>query len=527
MSETPPDRTDVVVYGATPAGIAAACCAAEEGASVLLLEPSRFVGGHLTSGICTTESEHMLPVSFSGWMERFLRRLGRHYGLDGPLHRFEPHVAEASYLAMLDEAGVRLRTGAVLDRVATGSGTVRAAVLDDGTRVEARVFVDASYEGDLMAGAGVPYRVGREAIREHDESLAGIRFVDSLDEVRNSKGHAERIDEVWEIDLRRAEGDGLIDGVSPAGEIRLGEGDGKVMNYHFRVTVSKGKDRIPFPRPDGYREERFALLARWLAASPARELREILDVYPFPSGSYRIRADGKTEVLPGDKAELNNSQSSICSLGHLGGQFGYPEGTREERAAIVRDHYDYNAGMLYFLAESTEVPAQVREAMREWGLPPDEYPDHGHWPYQPYIRETRRMQGAYLMRQHDVLEERDKDDAIMWNSHWIDCHHVERLALDDGHFRNEGRIWREVVEPYAVPYRALTPEGGDCSNLLVPGCVSATHVAFCSIRLESTWMGLGEAAGVAAARAVAADRAVQEIDVAALQERLRARGVNL
>jgi len=527
MSETPPDRTDVVVYGATPAGIAAACCAAEEGASVLLLEPTRFVGGHLTSGICTTESEHMLPVSFSGWMNRYLARVGSHYGIDVPLHRFEPHVAEASYLAMLDEAGVRLRTGAACDRVATDAGAVRAAVLADGQRVEGRVFVDASYEGDLMAAAGVPYRVGREAIREHDESLAGIRFVDSLEEVRNSKGHAHRIDEVWAIDLRRADGDGLIDGVSPAGEILLGEADGKVMNYHYRVTVSKGEGRIPFPRPEGYREERFALLARWFAANPELGLGDVLDIYPFPSGNYRIRADGKTEFLPGDKAELNNSQSSILSLGHLGGQFGYPEGTREERAAIVRDHYGYNAGMLYFLANSAEVPAKVRDAMLGWGLPPEEYPDHGHWPYQPYIRETRRMRGAYLLRQHDVLEERDKDDAIMWNSHWIDCHHVERLALDDGHFRNEGRIWRELVEPYAVPYRCLTPEGEACTNLLVPGCASATHVAFSSIRLESTWMGLGEAAGVAAARAVAADRAVQEIDVEGLRTRLRARGVNL
>lgn len=525
-ADAPPLSADVIVYGGTPCGIAAACSAAERGASVLLIEPTPFLGGHSTSGVCTTESEHMLPISFSGWLERFLRRLGQHYGIDGPLHRWEPKVAKLVFSEMLVEAGVRTLLKAPLASVEVAGGQVRALALSDGRRVEGRVFIDASYEGDLLAGAGVPWTVGREARHTYDEPFAGIRFIEDVSEATNTKGHALKRDEIWEIDLRDGRG-GLIDGVIPAEGIVVGEGDRKVMNYHYRVTVSKGDDRIPVPRPPHYREERFALLARWLHGHPETRLAEILGFLRHPTGNYHLNANGKTVVEEGDKYEINNHQAAILSLGHFGGQFGYPEGTPEERAAIIADHYEHNAGLLYFLAHSSDVPTALREEMRGWGLPPDEYPDNHYWPYQPYVRECRRMQGALILTQRDVLEDRHKDDVIFWNSHWIDCHHVQRLALDEFHFRNEGRIWKELLEPYAIPWRALLPRGEDATNLIVPGCVSASHVAFCSIRLESTWMGLGEAAGVGAVQALAGQRTVQEIDVSTLQKTLRERGVNL
>lgn len=187
----------------------------------------------------------------------------------------------------------------------------------------------------------------------------------------------------------------------------------------------------------------------------------------------------------------------------------------------VADHYSHNAGLLHFLASSADVPPAVRQEMQRWGLPPDEYTDNHHWPYQPYIREARRMVGTYVMTQHDLLSNRAKDDCIYWNSHWIDSHHVQRLALDDHHFRNEGRIWKELTKPYAVPYGALVPRREDFTNLIVPGCVSASHVAFCSIRLESSWMGLGEAAGEAAVLAYQTGCAVQDVPVVQLQRNLR------
>lgn len=531
MSETETSKkqaVDIVVYGATPGGIAAACRAAGSGARVVLVEASPFIGGHLTSGICTTECEHMLPITFGGWMMTFLRRIGKHYGIDAPLHRWEPKAALASYTELLAEAGVEVLTADPLDDVLVEGGRIREIRLVGGRVLSGSFFIDASYEGDLMAGAGVPYAVGREPIRAHGESYAGVRFIDSLEEVQNSKGHALNFDRIWEIDLLDPE-EGTIEGVTPADPARLerGEGDGKVMNYHYRVTVTSAADRIPFIRPPGYREERFALLARFLHSHPETPLNQILGFLKHPSGRYAPGPDGFTVVTPGEKWELNNVQASVLSLGHLGGQFAYPDGSREERKVVLEDHYNHNAGLLYFLANSSDVPAALREEAGRLGLPPDEFTDNGNWPYQPYIRETRRMKGAYVLTQHDVLENRQKPDTVLWNSHWIDSHHVERLALDGSHFRNEGRIWHEVTEPYAIPYRSLVPEATAVTNLIVPGCVSSTHVAFCSVRLESTWMGLGEAAAEAAVQVLESGRAVQEVDIRRLQKTLRGNGVNL
>lgn len=521
-------RSDILVYGATPGGIAAACCAADAGAKVLLVEASPFIGGHLTSGICTTECEHMLPISFGGWMVRFLRQIGRHYDMDDALHRWEPHVASQAYGELLEAAGVDLLTGCALNAVEKQSGRIKKAVLSDGSVVEAAVFIDASYEGDLMAEAGIPYAVGREPIEAYGESYAGIRFIDSIEEIRNSKGHAMDFDRVWEVDLLDPEGR-FLEGVSPPEPDRLerGMGDGKVMNYHYRVTVTRAADRIPFPKPEHYREERYELLTRFLFKNPGTPLLKILGFLNHPSGQYRPGPDGFTKVIPGEKWELNNIQASIFSLGHLGGQFAYPDGNPEVRQAVLDDHKAHNAGLLYFLANSRSIPQPLREEARKWGLAPDEFVDNRNWPYQPYIRETRRMKGRYFLTQHDILDNRDKEDAIMWNSHWIDSHHVERVAIDANHFRNEGRIWHEITQPYAIPYRSILPMPEDASNLLVPGCVSASHVAFSSVRLESTWMGLGEAAGLAAALALHSDGNVQEIPIGNLQSALRESGVTL
>jgi len=519
---------DIAVYGATPGGIAAACCAADAGARVVLLHPGKAVGGHLTSGICTTECEHMLPQSFGGWMMSFLGELGRYYGHDFPIHRWEPHAALEIYQLLLDRAGVRVETGAGVQDSIMAGGRVASVRTTNGLAVDAAYWIDASYEGDLMAAAGVSYEIGREPVETYDESLAGIRFVDSLEEIHNSLGHANLIDEVWNINLKDANGE-FIDGVTPPDPALLlrGAGDRKVMNYHYRVTVTRGENRVSFPRPPAYREERFELLARWLHAQPEAPLAEIVAFLNHPSSTYAQLPNGFTRVTPGEKWEMNNRQASILSLGHLGGQFDYPDGDEATRRRVIDDHYDHNAGLLYFLGNSSSVPEKLREETRRWGLPPDEFTDNDHWPYQPYIRETRRMMGAYVLRQSDILEDRRKVDAIFPNSHWIDSHHVERLALDENHFRNEGRIWKEVTEPYDIPYCSLVPRGEECTNLIVPGCVSSSHVAFCSVRLESTWMGLGEAAGRAAVLALEDGRDVQTIDVPTLQKALRANGVRI
>ncbi len=532
----PEDATvDLIVYGATPGGVCAACVAAEEGLTVRVIDSSPVVGGHWTNGICTTECEHMLPITFGGWMMKLLRRFGAWYGIDAPLHRWEPHVAQRIMEDIRAEHAIAVELNARILRVRMGESRRRRVIdaieLSTGAVYGAHEYIDCSYEGDLMAAAGVSYRVGRESRDEYGESLAGIRFIDSLDEVRNTKGHAMLIDEIWEVDLSKP-GGGLIEGVEAVdpGSLQTGAAHHLTMNYHFRATVSSDSNRVPFPRPDGYREERFEMLKRYIASRDDIGFWDIVGALKHPSGHYMPGEDnipGYTGVEPGTKWEINNKQASVLSLGHLGGQAGFPDGSWDDREAIITDHYEHNAGLLHFLEHSTEIPRRIRDEAHRWGLAADEYTTNGNWPWRPYIRETRRMVGQHVMTQHDVLHQREKPDNILWNSHWIDSHHVRRVALDDKHFRNEGRIWKELVQPYAVPYRALLPRREEVANLLVPGCLSATHVAFSSVRLESTWIGLGEAAACAAAQAQSRDLGVAEISVADLQRRLRRRGITL
>lgn len=237
--------------------------------------------------------------------------------------------------------------------------------------------------------------------------------------------------------------------------------------------------------------------------------------------------DGRTRALPGRKWELNNRQDAVISLGHLGGQFCYPEADHAQRRRIWEDHRNHHQGLLYFLVHDRAVPRALRAEAARWGLAPDEFTDNDHWPYHLYVREARRMVGAYVLTQHDIQSHRRKPDSVALGSHWIDGHHVQRVAWSRTRFRNEGRIWVQVTAPFQIPYRCLTPSADDCANLLVPVCASASHVAFCSIRLESTWMALGQAAGVAAALAAEQNRPVQQLDAGTLQEHLLAAGVRL
>jgi hypothetical protein len=284
------------------------------------------------------------------------------------------------------------------------------------------------------------------------------------------------------------------------------------MNYNFRLTVARDpRLQVPIPRPNHYNRKRYALLANWFRERTSRSepssLRDVLDFYPRRNGKF----------------ELNNKQAAIISLGHFGGQLGWAEANDEERRRIYDDHLDYTLGLLHFLATDSDVPENVRAEMRGVGLHKEEFADNQHLPYQLYVREARRMRGAFIVRQQDVQADRRKPDSIGICSHFIDSHHVQRLALSEAEFVNEGRIWR-MGYAWQMPYRMLTPKSDECSNLLVVGAASLTHVAFCSYRLESVWMIAGHAAGVAAATAAREKRPVQNIEISRLQERLRAQG---
>jgi hypothetical protein len=485
--------TDVVVYGGVPCGIAASITAAREGAKVVLIEPTKHVGGLSTSGINTAESEHMLKWTIGGFADEFYRRLGAHYQIKGPEYFFESSVAERIYLEMLREAGVEVRYGASVDKVVKEGARITEITLTDGSNLQAKVFIDAGYEGDLMARAGVKYAIGRESKAEFDEEAAGIRF----DKIPRK---ARTVDENGR----------LLPGISAwAKDLHEGDAHRAPMNYNFRLTVAKDPAlQVPIPQPQHYDEKRYALLASWLRDQTQQgkpvQLKDIVDPYRRRNGKF----------------ELNNKQSAIFSLGHFGGQFDWPDASYEERARIYQDHMDYTLGLLHFLATDPAVPVKVQNEMKAMGLHKDEFTDNGNLPYQLYVREARRMRGEYVVKQQDVQEDRRKPDSIGMSSHFIDSHHVQRVALNEDEFVNEGRIWR-MGHAYQIPYRALTPKATECSNLLVPGAASFTHVAFCTLRLESVWMITGHATGVAAAMAVKKDIPVQKVPVAPLQEKLR------
>lgn len=498
---------DVVVYGGVPGGIAAAITASREGAKVVLIEPTKHVGGLSTSGINTAESEHMLPWTIGGFADEFYRRMGRYYedtkSQQSRIHKdkrldtiyfFESSVAEKVYLAMLAEAGVEVRYGVSVASVTKAGPKITGITLTDGRQLAAKVFVDASYEGDLMARAGVGYAVGRESRAEFGEEAAGIRFDKTPRKARTVDANGR-----------------LLPGISAwAKDLKEGDSHRAPMNYNFRLTVAKDpKLQVPIPVPKHYDAARYSLLADWLRDQTAKKkpvkLYDIIDLYERRNGKF----------------ELNNKQSAIFSLGHFGGQFDWPDATYEQRARIYEDHLDYTLGLLHFLAHDESVPANVQTEMKSLGLHKDEFADNGHLPYQLYVREARRMRGVYIVTQQDVQSERRKPDSIGLSSHYIDCHHVQRVALNEHEFVNEGRIWR-LGYAYQIPYRAITPKPAECTNLLVPVAASFTHVAFSTLRLESVWMITGHAAGVAAAHAAKADQPVQAIDVSMLQAKLRA-----
>ncbi|MBL8210908.1 MAG: FAD-dependent oxidoreductase [Bryobacterales bacterium] len=482
---------EILVYSGVPCGIAAAIAAARLGRRVLLLEPTRHVGGLSTSGINTAESEHMLHWTIGGVALDFYQRLGRHYGTGKPEFYFESSVAEMVYREMLREAGVEVVFGARVDKVQLDHGRITTIATTDGRDYRASVFIDASYEGDLMARAGVSFSIGRESRDTYQEDAAGIRF----DLIPRK---ARTID---------ASGN-LLPGISAwAGDLKPGAAHRAVMNYNFRLTFAKDPAlRVPIPEPRRYDRARYTLLANWLQENRERPLKltDFIDLY--------ARRNGKFEV--------NNKQAAIISTGHFGGQFDYPAASYADRERIIADHWDYTLGLLHFLKQDSSVPANVREEMSAWGLHRQEFADNGHLPYQLYVREARRMQSGLVVTQKDAVSDRRKPDAIGISSHFIDSHHVQRVALSPTEFVNEGRIWR-LGWAYQIPYRALVPKPEQCTNLLVPGAASFSHVAFCSYRLESVWMIGGHAAGVAAAMAVQDKRPVQQVPIAKLQAQLR------
>jgi hypothetical protein len=491
-----PATFDLVVYGGTAGGVMTAVAAAREGLKVALVNPDRHLGGMVSGGLGWTDYGRKEVIG--GYSLEFFERVGAKYGRAIEWH-FEPHVAEAVFNELVKEAGVTLFSGRRLreKRGVHKSGTrITDVVTEDGATFRGTVFADATYEGDLMAQAGVSYTWGREGSREYGESLAGVRDRTPLHQFRAA---------VSPYDMSGR----LLPEIMKRTSDPVGAADKRVQAYNFRLCMTKSPDnRVPWPKPAGYTPARYELLARYLPAFEAELKRPIA-----------INDVMKADVVQNGKTDTNNN--GAFSTDYIGGSYEYPEASYAKRARIRQAHVDYIQGFMYFLATDPRVPAALSAEMKAWGLCRDEFVDTDHWPYQLYVREARRMIGEYVMSQKDIQTELTKPDVIGMGSYNSDSHNVQRRPTEDGKaVENEGDMQVRVT-PYQIPYRLMLPKRAEAANLLVPVAFSATHVAYSTLRMEPQYMIVGHAAGVAAKMAIDRRQAVQDVDTAALSARLK------
>ena len=500
-AESPAQVFDVVVYGGTAGGVIAAVSAARMGLSVALVEPSHHLGGMVTGGLSATDRGSRIVIG--GYALEFYQRIGSKYGM--PLWWYpEPKVAEEALNDMLTDAktvrvflGQRLRER----RGVVKNGTViKEIVTEKGHRLRGKIFLDSSYEGDLMAQAGVTYTIGREGQSRYGESLAGVRPRD--------KNH--------QFDVRVASRDQsgrLLPEISPRARGEIGSGDARVQAYNFRLILTNNKkNQIPFIKPASYDPRRYEVLRRLIEAVQ-RERGSPLTLGEL----FLVRDD-----LPWFKADFNNR--GPFSTDYIGHSYGYPDGSYAQRASIWRDHVSYTKGLLFYMANDPHVPRALRDEMNKWGLARDEFVDNGNWPYQLYVREGRRMVGDFVMTQRDIQTDLAKTDAIAMGSYNSDSHNVQRFEQPDRNVQNEGNM-EVAVEPYQIPYRVMLPSRAQVTNLLVPVCLSASHVTYSTVRMEPQYMMIGQAAGVAAALAISEDVPAQDIDITSLRRILKAQGM--
>ena len=496
---------DLVVYGATPSGIAAAIAANRAGLSVDLIEPSDRIGGMMTSGL--GHSDVGDKGTIGGLALEFFRAVGTLYGLQRfgqyEAWNFEPSVAMRAFELMLGATSVRIHYGQRLLRsggVQVEDGRITRIAMESGLTFAAHEFIDSSYEGDLMAEAGVPFTWGREASSWYDESLAGV----------------QPATQVWPPTYGRwfTGRQAVIPGVQPAPTQPVGGADRSVQPYTFRLCVTTDPaNRVPFPKPDGYQRKRYTALERYLAQVPRW------------GGTLGLDLILSISDLPDGKADLN--AYGPFSTDDIGASVGYPDGSYDQRAQIRQTHYGYEAGLLYFLSTDDAVAAQVRAPLSDYGLCADEFTETSNWPPQLYVREARRMVSDEVLTQADLTPEAAKPDAIGQGSYRLDAHAVQLFVRSDGYLATEGSFNQSIPGPYDIPYGILVPPRGSIGNLLDSVTVSASHVAYASLRMEPHYMIMGQAAGVAAALAVASGSSVQGVNVADLQGRLIAAGVDL
>lgn len=519
-------KADVIIYGGTSAAVISAVEIAQSGKSVIVVSPDIHLGGLTSGGLGYTDTGKKETIG--GLARNFYHRVYNHYqqddawkwmkkeefgntgqgvpAIDGEMRTmwlFEPHVAEQVFEDLIRENDIQVYRDEWLDRtdgVKKENGNIVSITTLSGKTFKGKIFMDATYEGDLMAAAGVSYHVGREAGDVYGEEWNGVQ-TDVFHHRHHFKVLGQPIDPYW------TPGDpssGLLPRISPDAPGEKGSGDQRIQAYCFRTCMTNHpKNRIPFPKPEGYDSTQYELLVRI-----------------FDAG-WREEWFQKFDVIPNRKTDTNNH--GPFSSDNIGMNYDYPEADYERRREIIKEHETYQKGLLWFVANDPRVPEKVRSEMQEYGLAKDEFTDNGHWPHQLYIRESRRMIGTFVMTENELLKRTPTPESVGMGSYTIDSHNVQRYVDENGHVQNEGDIG-VGISPYEIAYGSLIPKKEECRNLLVPVCASASHIAFGSIRMEPVFMILGQSAAVAACMAIDKKIAVQDVEYEKLKQLLLEKG---
>ncbi|QEM04245.1 FAD-dependent oxidoreductase [Mucilaginibacter rubeus] len=490
---------DICVYGGTSAGVIAAYTAKKMGKTVILIEPGKHLGGMSSGGLGYTDIGNKYVVT--GLARDFYRRIGTYYG-KFEQWIFEPKVAEGIFNDYVKRAGFPVLFRNRLIKVKKEENQLKEIMVEDSYKpstatnktIRAKVFIDCTYEGDLMARSGVSYTVGREANSQYDETINGVELLDKHQFPDN-------------IDPYKVPGDaksGLLWGISKEVLQANGAGDKKVQAYNFRITLTNvPENRIPISKPENYDPKKYELLLRLKEKQPWKSCSDVFFISKMPNG----------------KTDINNNGGFSTDM--IGMNWEYPEADYNTRTKIWKEHEDYTKGFFYFIGNDTRIPGNIRDEMKQWGYPKDEYTDNGNWTPQLYIREARRMIGELVMTQHHCQGKEQVEDGVGMAAYGMDSHNCERLVVN-GVVKNEGDVQVHGFAPYAVSYRAIVPKQKEAANLFVPVCLSASHIAYGSIRMEPVFMVLGQSSAVAACQAIDKKIAIQQVNVKEVQSLLRA-----
>jgi hypothetical protein len=512
-------KADVIVYGGTSAAVSAAVQVKRMGKSVIVVSPDRHLGGMSSSGLGFTDTGDKSVIG--GIARDFYGLLYKHYmkpeswrwqkqseygnkgqgnpAIDGEnrtMWIFEPHAAEEAFEKLINDNNVTVLRDEWLDRergVTLKNGSIVSIKTLSGKTFSGKIFIDATYEGDLMAAAGVKYSVGREANTVYNEQWNGVQ------KAARHHGHYFKAN----ISPYMIPGDpssGLLPLISSEYPGEDGTGDDKIQAYCFRLCLTKvPENKAPLTKPEGYDTLQYELLARLSEANWDEFF-------------------GKYDPIPNAKTDVNNH--GPVSFDNIGMNWDYPEASYERRKQIIKEHELYQRGILYFMATFPRVPEKVRKTMNEWGFSKDEFADNNYWPYNIYVRESRRMLGNYVMTENDVLGKREVPHSIGMGSYTMDSHNVQRYVTNEGYVQNEGDIGVAAKKPYKIDLGSIMPKKEQCGNLIVPVCMSSSHIAFGSIRMEPVFMILGQSAGTIASMAIGGNRNIHDLTYEEIRDRL-------